>query len=140
MKISIFASVLLLSAALLFLGPETADAHYSLFEFKHIVSEMNPDECNGTMNAKKMKETNSMNCKHFNTFIVRNNKRVKAACRNNEGRETERTTLYSFPVVDCTTTDRKPFPCDYTGATGYGRIVVICKGLNPIHLKRVIPQ
>uniref|UniRef100_A0A8C9Y6S8 Ribonuclease A-domain domain-containing protein n=1 Tax=Sander lucioperca TaxID=283035 RepID=A0A8C9Y6S8_SANLU len=141
MKISIFAGVLLISAAvisadLMFLGPEPADDIYTSFEYKHIVWAMIPANCTGVMNAKKSRDDNNKkNCKPFNTFIIGRFDDVKAACKKNEVRGTKRTTRKSFDVVDCRTRQKKTFPCNYTGSTRNRKIVVLCDERGfPYHL------
>ncbi|XP_028435553.1 uncharacterized protein LOC114556718 [Perca flavescens] len=63
MKISIFAGVLLISAALTFLGPEPADAQ---FNNKRINAGMTDDQC-----TQEIKDKNPINgCKGTNTFIT----------------------------------------------------------------------
>uniref|UniRef100_A0A8D0D107 Ribonuclease A-domain domain-containing protein n=1 Tax=Sander lucioperca TaxID=283035 RepID=A0A8D0D107_SANLU len=115
---------------------------YTSFEYKHIVWAMIPANCTGVMNAKKIRDDNNKkNCKPFNTFIIGRFDDVKAACKKNEVRGTKRTTRKSFDVVDCRTRQKKTFPCNYTGSTRNGRIVVLCDERGfPYHLVRVIPQ
>ncbi|KAF1388655.1 hypothetical protein PFLUV_G00092560 [Perca fluviatilis] len=62
MKISIFAGVLLLSAALMVLGPEPADAQFvnaNSFEYKHINPRMTPGSCTNVMYRRINRHNNN---------------------------------------------------------------------------------
>ncbi|XP_028435454.1 angiogenin-like [Perca flavescens] len=144
MKISIFAGVLLISAALMFLGPEPADAlpPVQTFGWKHIYFPLHESSditkylekksfCTDLMQEREIKEPNSDNCKSFNTFINAKYDDIKAAC----GRD-DKTTPGLFYAVECTSTEKqiKPYPCNYKSDLRYGKIKVECfPDGNPKH-------
>uniref|UniRef100_A0A8D0D6P5 Ribonuclease A-domain domain-containing protein n=1 Tax=Sander lucioperca TaxID=283035 RepID=A0A8D0D6P5_SANLU len=124
-SISIFAGVLLISAALMFLGPETADA---TFANRHINPGMTPGQCTDVMNRRNIRDGNK--CKPLNTFIDGSLEEVSANCGNGRNK---------FDVILCNLTKETRNRCIYDGAEYYGIPVVKCDANNnPYHLDRVI--
>ncbi|XP_039662064.1 ribonuclease-like [Perca fluviatilis] len=136
MKISIFAGVLLLSAALMFLGPENTDAQPNAqFANQHINEDMIPAHCTRAMNARGL-AVNGNVCKAANTFIGDPLVMVRAICGNagvphNGGL---RASNVPFHIIVCKVNPQGAVPpCQYVGEALNSRIIIRCDAAgNPI--------
>ncbi|XP_031167192.1 angiogenin-2-like [Sander lucioperca] len=127
MKISIFAGVLLISAALMFLGPETADAQNN----NMVIGQMNPADCTQMMN-ERFNIDNQKDCRNFQRFVIGNFEAVRVIC----GDRTRAITSF-FKVVECTFVEGKSLkpPCVYKGKATNKRIAVKCVNGNPTNFE-----
>ncbi|TDH11179.1 hypothetical protein EPR50_G00058110 [Perca flavescens] len=145
MKISIFAGVLLISAAVLSVDGQS----WTQFQNKHIKDRMTSDECTTAMRARRIVNPPTQvnprfSCKTFNTFIrTQDVNAVRAIC----GRGGEpygydmRISTTSFPIIDCNLVNQYPpaVPpnCQYNGVVHYNRkIIVRCEYGEPVHFHR----
>uniref|UniRef100_A0A8C9XAV8 Ribonuclease A-domain domain-containing protein n=1 Tax=Sander lucioperca TaxID=283035 RepID=A0A8C9XAV8_SANLU len=123
MKISIFAGVLLISAAVIFVDGQS----WSEFYNKHINAGMTDGQCTDVMR------------KPFNTFITGNVDAVQAVCGEG-GAPYGNGYVISydyFKIVDCYLVHQNPpaVPpnCYYRGDESERRIIVRCENGEPVH-------
>ncbi|XP_039662063.1 angiogenin-like [Perca fluviatilis] len=142
MKISIFAGVLLISAAVLSVDGQS----WAKFEHKHINAGMTVVQCTQVIKDRKIvtppTQVNPSNsCKSLNTFIIKGD--VKAICAVGGGDPygTNGMTISkaTFPIVDCNLVKQNPpavpYNCQYKGvARNNRRIIVRCEHGLPVHL------
>uniref|UniRef100_A0A8C9ZJC3 Ribonuclease A-domain domain-containing protein n=1 Tax=Sander lucioperca TaxID=283035 RepID=A0A8C9ZJC3_SANLU len=133
MKISIFAGVLLISAALIFLGPDTADA--TSFDTRHVNMGMKADQCTAVMNEgiRRLNQANTF-CKSTNTFLTGDNAyHTGTICRSGERgkvwpqNHNLRISLDIYPLVECNLKNKgAKYPdCDYTGVAYTNRTIIV---------------
>ncbi|TDH11146.1 hypothetical protein EPR50_G00057760 [Perca flavescens] len=149
MKISIFAGVLLISAAVLSMDRGEKVKHdVAWFTNQHIAEKMNEDDCTNVIKGRGiMKDDGS--CKWSNTFIIASLEAVAAVCKTpalkrNSNLHQSTTT---FDLIDCAQTmdsakDKdKPPNCVYKKGElkEQKRIKIGCdKKGNPIHYEGLV--
>uniref|UniRef100_A0A8D0D4Y3 Ribonuclease A-domain domain-containing protein n=2 Tax=Sander lucioperca TaxID=283035 RepID=A0A8D0D4Y3_SANLU len=143
MKISIFADVLLISAALISVDGQS----WTQFLNKHIKDWMTAGQCSTVIAARRIVQPPTqvnprISCKTFNTFISTDDvNAVRAICGRGgmpHGNNGMRISTASFPVVDCNLVFQNPpaVPphCQYKGvARNNRRIIVRCENGEPVH-------
>ncbi|XP_039667393.1 ribonuclease pancreatic-like [Perca fluviatilis] len=146
MKISMFAGVLLLSAAVLSMEKGDKVKHdVDWFTKQHIGKEMQKDDCINVIKGREIKKDDGR-CKWSNTFIRAPLEDVKAVCQTGKrvGNYYQSTT--PFDLIDCQQTKemaaKKELPCEYNGEFKAERFIVIgCdKYGSPVHFQEFIPE
>uniref|UniRef100_A0A8C9Y066 Ribonuclease A-domain domain-containing protein n=1 Tax=Sander lucioperca TaxID=283035 RepID=A0A8C9Y066_SANLU len=159
--ISIFAGVLLISAVLMFLGPETADGADAALSFykRHVNKGMTEDQCtdvikNRGINEEYNEKINQENkvCKPTNTFLNgKNADSTGTICCSREGGELWpqnhkfKISKAIYPLVECKRDKVSQYPdCVYKGETYTDRrIIVSCTsskdGGTPYHIEVFSP-
>uniref|UniRef100_A0A8C9Y7V1 Ribonuclease A-domain domain-containing protein n=1 Tax=Sander lucioperca TaxID=283035 RepID=A0A8C9Y7V1_SANLU len=134
-RISIFAGVLLLSAAAV-LSVEEQETRAEMFKRQHIFLTMKNDSCNGMIKKRKI-NTKGTPCKASNTFIKATWEAVKDVCGTG-GKPTgpNRHSIKPFDVVECI----QEYPnavannCRYKGTLYTNKnITITCEGGDPVH-------
>ncbi|XP_032398691.1 angiogenin isoform X1 [Etheostoma spectabile] len=142
MKISIFAGVLLLSAAVLSVDGQS----WVQFQNKHINDGMTAGQCTAEIAARRIVTPPTLNnprnsCKVFNTFInTRNVNAVLDVCvgGGTPHRNGFRISTATFSLIDCNLVNQVPpavpYNCRYNGvARNNRRIIVRCENGQPVH-------
>ncbi|XP_039662057.1 angiogenin-like [Perca fluviatilis] len=145
MKISIFAGVLLISAAVLSVDGQS----WAEFQNKHIKEWMTAGQCTQVMRAKRIVNPPTqvnprISCKTFNTFIITEDvNAVRAICGRGGAPygNSMRISTATFPIVDCNLVNQNPpavpYNCRYNGVPRYNRrIIVRCENGEPVHFHR----
>ncbi|KAF1388651.1 hypothetical protein PFLUV_G00092510 [Perca fluviatilis] len=144
MKISIFACVLLLSAAVLCQYRRETPAEK--FNRQHIHQGMAVGECTQVIAKKRIvtpptQVNPRISCKGFNTFITGNVNAVPAVCAGGGrpyGNNGMTISNARFPIVDCNLVNQNPpavpYNCRYgNGVPSTKRIIVRCENNEPVH-------
>ncbi|XP_035862012.1 ribonuclease pancreatic gamma-type-like isoform X2 [Sander lucioperca] len=151
MKISIFAGVLLLSAAVISVDVLSVDGEETpveKFKRQHIYQNMAPNRCQAVITERDIKDVKTNKCKEKNTFIDASYDKVKKVCGDEGepikiGNKILRISRenFNFRVVDCKCNENNYFPkCDCSGSSGNKRIVIDCdQNKNPDHYERSYP-
>ncbi|XP_039662062.1 ribonuclease pancreatic-like [Perca fluviatilis] len=144
MKISIFAGVLLISAAVLSVDGQS----WAQFQNKHINPGMTAGQCTQVIAARKIVNPPTLNnpkisCKGINTFIsTQDVNAVPDICAKGGGDPygTKGMTISkaSFPIVDCNLVKQNPpavpYNCRYgNGVPSTKKIIVRCENGKPVH-------
>ncbi|XP_016332561.1 ribonuclease-like 3 [Sinocyclocheilus anshuiensis] len=141
---SIMILLLVLCASLFICGQtdeEVVEQRYKKFIRQHVFGAMNVQRCDSEIRTRRITGSQDDNsCKEVNTFILANNKQVKAVCTGGGTRRPENRDLYisnkPFPVVTCTLISGERHPrCEYRGHRSTRRIVVGCAGDRPTHFE-----
>uniref|UniRef100_A0A8C9ZDY2 Ribonuclease A-domain domain-containing protein n=1 Tax=Sander lucioperca TaxID=283035 RepID=A0A8C9ZDY2_SANLU len=142
MKISIFAGVLLISAALISVDGQS----WAQFQIKHINAGMTAGQCSTVIAARRIVQpptqvNQGFSCKTLNTFITGNVNAVRAICAagggTNIGGNYYKSNKNTFNVVVCSGANGK-YPCVYnSSAINNVYIVTECDGnREPVHFVR----
>uniref|UniRef100_A0A8C9XBZ3 Ribonuclease A-domain domain-containing protein n=1 Tax=Sander lucioperca TaxID=283035 RepID=A0A8C9XBZ3_SANLU len=143
MKISIFASVLLLSAAVLSVEKVKHDVKW--FTNQHIIEEMNEDDCTNVINGRGiMKDDGS--CKWSNTFIKAPLKAVTNVCETPALKGNLHRSTTPFDLIYCEQTKEnaaktaKPPHCEYEKGRLHDdkKIIIGCEDGIPVHYERIV--
>ncbi|KAL3999492.1 phosphomannomutase [Sarotherodon galilaeus] len=114
---------------------------YEKFIRQHVDANMSVEKCDEEIRNKKIYIKKDI-CKKTNTFILSNDKQVKAICN---GKASPYKTAFTkskekFSIVICQLKNgaRKP-PCQYNGTLNHNRrVVVTCKNKLPVHYEKDI--
>ncbi|XP_078101382.1 ribonuclease pancreatic-like, partial [Sander vitreus] len=147
MKISIFAGVLLLSAAVLSMDGDKVKHDVKWFTNQHIIEEMNEIDCTNVIKGREIMKDDGR-CKWSNSFIIAPLEAVTAVCQTpalkagSNLHESETT----FDLVDCKQTMEsarnkdKPPNCVYKKGElkKKKKIVIGCDKYGPVHLEKFL--
>uniref|UniRef100_A0A8C9ZF93 Ribonuclease A-domain domain-containing protein n=1 Tax=Sander lucioperca TaxID=283035 RepID=A0A8C9ZF93_SANLU len=133
MKISIFAGVLLISAALISVDGQTWD----WFQHKHINAGMTSGQCTMVIAARGIVDPHG-GCKGLNTFITGSVNNIPFICSPVGGTPYYgyRISYATFPIVDCYLVNPNAVPpyCQYNGVgPNNRRIIIACRNGQPVH-------
>ncbi|KAL3044545.1 hypothetical protein OYC64_012937 [Pagothenia borchgrevinki] len=134
--------LVLLSAAVLSLDKKPPN-RYLKFKNQHIDKEMSPCGCNKVMQVRKINRIKQKRCKTTNTFILSNDKAVKAICLDQgepfPGSLTK--SLKGFDIVVCEWDQitTPPTNCSYNGRQLENKNIIIkCEKGFPVHYDKDI--
>ncbi|XP_034722250.1 ribonuclease pancreatic-like [Etheostoma cragini] len=136
MKSSIFAGVLLLSAALVSVDGQS----WAAFQRKHVNAGMTHIKCTEVIKARTIVDPPNR-CKVINTFITYDVNAVLAVCAGGGTPYGNGYTISNatFPIIDCTQQNQNQVPpvvppnCLYNGTASTKRIIVRCENKKPVH-------
>lgn len=138
---SIVILLLVLCASMCTYGQteKEVEVRYKKFIRQHVFGAMNIQRCDSEIRTRRiMGSQNDNSCKEVNTFILANNKQVKAVCTGGGTPVPQKRDLYMsnkpFPVVTCALISGERHPrCEYRGHRSTRKIVVGCAGNRPTH-------
>uniref|UniRef100_A0A669D6W3 Ribonuclease A-domain domain-containing protein n=1 Tax=Oreochromis niloticus TaxID=8128 RepID=A0A669D6W3_ORENI len=104
------------------------------FYQKHVIENMQPDECTTVMQTRHIKGLFG-GCKKVNTFLLGAHQKVQDICAGISGQK-----IVNFNVVVCKHDDSSLHPnCIYAGQTlGLEIVVIRCKDGVPVHLDKTV--
>uniref|UniRef100_A0AAZ1X2S5 Ribonuclease A-domain domain-containing protein n=1 Tax=Oreochromis aureus TaxID=47969 RepID=A0AAZ1X2S5_OREAU len=111
---------------------------YEKFRRQHVDAKMSAEKCDTEIKNRQIYDVNSR-CKFTNTFILSDDKEVKAIC-NGQGRYDRKSrmtkSVSKFSVVICKLKKKRTREpkCQYEGKRLTNRIILVkCKGKLPVH-------